>query len=153
MTIKLESTVLKQGGKIETRHTCDGGNISIPLNWSVDNSNIKSFAITCEDPDAPAGVFTHWILFNIPSDVKELSAGITNENELENGAKQGINDFGKIGYGGPCPPSGPAHRFIFKIYSLDSMLDLESGATKDQLLKAMEGHVLDEGQLIGIYGT
>ena len=111
----------------------------------------KSFALIADDPDAPRGTWVHWVLYDLPADVRELSAAIGREESLQNGAKQGKNDFGKIGYGGPCPPSGSAHRYYFKLYALDQMTGLQSKATKQQLLDAMKGHVLAEAQLIGTY--
>ena len=104
-----------------------------------------------DDPDAPRGTWVHWVLYDVPADARELSAGIGHDESLKNGAKQGKNDFGKLGYGGPCPPSGPAHHYHFKLYALDQMTGLKSKASKQQLLDAMKGHVIAEMQLIGTY--
>jgi Raf kinase inhibitor-like YbhB/YbcL family protein len=105
-----------------------------------------------DDPDAPRGTFTHWVLFNLPADTKGLPENVPQQEKLDNGAQQGTNDFRKIGYGGACPPPGDeAHRYFFKFYALDTELTLNAGATKEQLLKAMEGHILTEGQLMGKY--
>ena len=110
----------------------------------------QSLALIAEDPDAPGGVFTHWLLYNIPPGVKELPEDVRRDETLPNGARQGINDFGKIGYGGPCPPGG-THRYYFKLYALDTLLDLKPGATKEQLLDAIQGHLLAETEVMGKY--
>jgi Raf kinase inhibitor-like YbhB/YbcL family protein len=109
-------------------------------------------ALICEDPDAPRGIFTHWVLFNVPAASRELNQGVSQETALPSGTAQGANDFGKVGYGGPAPPRGKPHRYFFKLFALDKRLDLQAGVTRDQLLKAMKGHVLAEGQLMGKYG-
>ncbi|MGF7118139.1 YbhB/YbcL family Raf kinase inhibitor-like protein [Methanobacterium oryzae] len=152
MTIAIASEIFSEGSVIPLKYTCDGENISPPLRWDLIPENTASFALLCEDPDAPGGTFIHWILFNIPADTKELLSGIKEEKKLDNGAIQGKNDFERIGYGGPCPPSGTKHRFIFKILALDTVLNLKSGITIDQFLNAIQGHVLDKGELIGMYG-
>ena len=150
MEIKLTSTAFEEGEMIPEKHTCDGADISPPLVWSSIPENTKSIALICDDPDAPMGTWVHWILFNIPAYVNELPENITPERELKTGGVQGMNDFRKIGYGGPCPPAG-THRYYFKIYALDTALNLNAGATKAQLLEAMQGHILSEGQLMGKY--
>lgn len=152
MGINISSVVFEEGGKIPQKHTCDDENISPPLQWSTLPEHTISFVIICEDPDVYQGTFTHWILFNIPADIQELPAAIGNEGRLANGAIQGKNDFGYTGYGGPCPPEGEEHRYIFRIYALDTTLDLNPGATKQELKNAMWERVLDEGELMGIYG-
>ena len=152
MGINLISDVFEEGSLIPAKHTCDDVNISPPLRWSSLPERTISFAILCEDPDAPIGTWTHWIIFNIPPDVLELSAGIKNEEKLENGIVQGINDFGYAGYGGPCPPEGEEHRYSFKIYALDTTLNPGHGVKRDEFLRALDENVLDEGQLMGIYG-
>lgn len=152
MTIVIASEIISEGSRIPLRHTCDDVNISPPLRWDLIPENTASFALLFEDPDASEGTFTHWLLFNIPPDTKELPAGIKEENKLDNGAIQGLNDFGRAGYGGPCPPSGTEHKYIFKIFALDTMLDLNPGITIKQFLNAIQGHVLDSGELIGMYG-
>jgi len=150
MEIKIKSLAFVPGGKIPGKYTCDGMDISPPLTWTSGPEGTKTFALICDDPDAPMGTWVHWVLFNLPADITEFRENVPPEKELENGAKQGINDFSKIGYGGPCPPGG-THRYFFKLYALDTEIDLEAGATKAELLKAMEGHILAEGQLIGRY--
>ena len=150
MEIKITTRAFVPGGKIPGKYTCDGLDVSPPLAWTSVPEGTKTFALICDDPDAPMGTWVHWVLFNLPADIQELPENIPPERELESGAKQGMNDFRKIGYGGPCPPGG-THRYYFKIYALDTELDLEVGATKRELLKAMEGHILAEGQLMGRY--
>jgi hypothetical protein len=148
--MELKSTTFDAGAMIPKPYTCDGQNISPSLAWTAVPGNTKSLALICDDPDAPIGTWVHWVIFNLPADLKELPENIPAQKTLPNGAKQGINDFRKIGYGGPCPPSGE-HRYFFKLYALDAMLDLKAGATKADLLQALEGHILDESKLMGKY--
>lgn len=150
MEIKITSSAFEDGGLIPAKYTCDGADVSPPLQWDAVPEGTRSIALICDDPDAPMGTWVHWVLFNLPSDAKELAQNIPTEETLPNGAKQGVNDFGRVGYGGPCPPGG-THRYFFKIYALDTELDLQAGADKRQLLKTMEGHILGQGQLIGKY--
>lgn len=150
MEITITSTAFKEGEMIPGKYTCDGENISPPLAFAGIPNGAKSLALISDDPDAPGGTWVHWVLFNLPVNLKELSENIPPRSTLSNGARQGMNDSRELGYGGPCPPSG-THRYFFKIYALDIMLAIESGATKPQLLKAMEGHVLGEGKLMGKY--
>lgn len=150
MDIQLESSAFEDEGMIPEKYTCDGEDISPPLKWIGVPEDAKSLALIADDPDAPGGTFVHWVLFNLPPNTEELSENVPNQETLQNGAKQGKNDFPKIGYGGPCPPSG-THRYYFKIYALDTELDLEAGATKSDLEDAMEGHILAQGQLMGKY--
>ena len=151
MAVTITSSSFTEGGLIPKKHTCDAEDISPDLNWSgVPTKEVKSLALICDDPDAPGGTWVHWVLFNIPADVTTLQAGVSPDAVLKNGARHGKNDFRKLGYGGPCPPGG-THRYFFKIYALDTLLSLESGSTKSQLLAAMKGHVLAEGQLMGKY--
>jgi len=150
MEIKITSPAFEDGGLIPAKYTCDGADISPPLQWEAVPEGTESIALICDDPDAPVGTFVHWVIFGLPAETRELAEKVPADEVLANGAKQGITDFGRIGYGGPCPPSG-THRYFFKIYALDMEIDLSAGADKDQLLKAMEGHILDQGQLIGKY--
>ena len=150
MEIKITSSAFEDGGLIPAKYTCDGADVSPPLQWDIVPEGTKSIALICDDPDAPMGTWVHWVLFNLPAQAKELAENIPPERSLPNGAKQGINDFHKIGYGGPCPPGG-THRYFFKLYALDTELDLQASANKGQLLKAMEGHILAQKQLIGKY--
>jgi Raf kinase inhibitor-like YbhB/YbcL family protein len=150
MDIEITSSVFEDGGLIPANYTCDGEDTSPPLRWAEVPDGAKSIALVCDDPDAPMGTFVHWVLFNLPAETKELAEGVPSDKALPNGAKQGVTDFGRIGYGGPCPPSG-THRYFFKIYALDAELALKAGASKRELLRAMEGHILAQGQLIGKY--
>jgi Raf kinase inhibitor-like YbhB/YbcL family protein len=150
MTIKLKSKDFKDGGMMPKQLTCDGKNISPQLSWNDVPEGTQSFALICDDPDAPVGTWVHWVIFNIPANIRELQEAFPTQKDFPNGIKQGINDFRKIGYGGPCPPSG-THRYFFKIYALDIVLELSAGATKQELLHAMENHILAKGELIGRY--
>jgi len=150
MAITITSTAFTEGSMIPRQYTCDGEDISPPLAWSGVPDGTKSLALICDDPDAPMGTWVHWVLFNIPAHIMELPTKIPPEKIIQNGAKHGINDFRKFGYGGPCPPGG-THRYYFKLYALDTEINLEAGITKAQLLKTMEGHILAEGQLMGRY--
>ncbi|MCW8812765.1 MAG: YbhB/YbcL family Raf kinase inhibitor-like protein [Chlorobium sp.] len=132
------------------KYTCDGENVSPPLEWIGIPTTTKSIALVCDDPDAPIGTWVHWVVFNIPASVNKLNEKIPSPKVLENGTTQGNNDFKKIGYGGPCPPGG-IHRYFFKIYALDKRVELTPGATKKELIKEMEGHILAEGKLMGKY--
>jgi hypothetical protein len=150
MEIKITSPAFEEGSLIPRKYTCDGPNVSPPLAWTSVPEGTKSFALICDDPDAPMGTWVHWVLYNLPPNLPALPENIPPRTELDNGAKQGTNDFRKIGYGGPCPPGG-THRYFFKIYALDTVLNLEARATKSQLLTAMKGRILAEGQLMGRY--
>ena len=150
MDIKVTSSAFEQGGMIPAKYTCDGDDVSPPLKWAPVPDGTESIALISDDPDAPVGTWVHWVMYNIPAGVTELAENVPPDKVLPNGAKQGITDFRRIGYGGPCPPSG-THRYFFKIYALDTQLDLQAGASKDNLLKAMQGHILAQGQLMGKY--
>lgn len=151
MEIKISSAAFKEGELIPFCYTCDGENISPSLNWNKPHESIKSFAIVVDDPDAPSGDFVHWVVYNIPATVNEFLENVTPTRNISDEIIMGTNDFGKIGYGGPCPPSG-THRYFFKIFGLDTILPLiETGINKRQLLKAMEGHIIADGCLIGKY--
>ena len=152
MKIELSSTAFSEGANIPKQYTEDGKDVSPPLRWSDSPPQTKSFALICDDPDAPRGTWVHWVIFNLPGSQHELEEGVPTQEELPNGARQGKNDFGKIGYGGPAPPRGKLHRYFFKLYALNMLLELAPGSTKDQLIAAMKGHVLAEGQLMGQYG-
>ncbi len=148
--MKLTSTAFEEGGMMPSRHTCDNLNVSPPLKWSPGPEGTKFYAIICDDPDAPAWTWVHWIIFNIPAEKTRLEENIPKESVLPDGSRQGKNDFGRIGYGGPCPPVG-MHRYFFKIYCLSDAVNLDTAVTKTDLLKAMKGLILEEGQLMGRY--
>ena len=150
MEIKLTSSEFKDGEMIPIKYSGEGDDMSPPLEWSGLPAGTKSIAIVCDDPDAPYGNFVHWVIFNIPPSANSMPEGAPAEETLANGSRQGMTDFGKIGYGGPLPPRG-VHRYFFTIYALDTMLELGSDAGKKDLLKEMEGHILAKGQLLGRY--
>ena len=150
MEIKIKSPAFEDGGMIPRQFTRDGPDISPALEWEFVPENAKALAIICDDPDAPMGTWVHWVIFNIPSDLSGLDESVPEDGVLSNGSIQGMNDFRRIGYGGPCPPGGTL-RYFFKIYALDKKLDLAPGATKSQVLEAMEGHIVTQGQLMGRY--
>jgi Raf kinase inhibitor-like YbhB/YbcL family protein len=150
--MQLTSSAFPEGGTVPKEYTGDGADRSPPLKWSGAPANTKSFALIADDPDAPRGTWVHWVLFNLPLATTELPEGAPPEKTLPTGAKQGKNDFGNIGYGGPAPPRGKPHRYYFKLYALDTTLNLPEGATKPQVEGAMKGHILAEGQLMGKYG-
>jgi len=151
MKLELTTTAFANGQPIPRRHTSDDQDLSPALQWSGAPPATKSLALICDDPDAPMGTWVHWVVYDLPPAAAGLAEGVSKSPELANGAKQGVNDFRRIGYGGPAPPPGKAHRYFFKLYALDLKPDLQPGLTKKDLLKAMEGHVLAEGQLMGTY--
>jgi Raf kinase inhibitor-like YbhB/YbcL family protein len=151
--MKLISTAFKEGETIPDQFTGDGDDVSPPLRWETVPAGTKSLALICDDPDAPKGTWVHWVLFNIPPEVTRLSENVSpKEKELPSGARQGANSWGTIGYRGPDPPPGKPHRYYFKLYALDKTLDLGAEATNEQVEKAMEGHVLGKGELMGRFG-
>jgi Raf kinase inhibitor-like YbhB/YbcL family protein len=151
MAIRVESAAFEEGATIPTDYTCDGEDLSPPLAWGEVPEGTKSIALMCDDPDAPRGTWVHWVIFGLPAGSRGLPEGIPAERTLASGARQGTNDFRRIGYGGPCPPRGPAHRYYFKVYALDIEPDLSPGASKQDLIEAMEGHILAKGELMGRY--
>lgn len=151
MVLPVSSPAFQAGDRIPAKYTCQGQDVSLPLEWGQPPAGTESLALIMDDPDAPGGVFTHWVLFSIPSHSRELPEAVLAQAQLPNGALQGNNDFGKIGYGGPCPPPGQPHRYRFTLYALDQPLELEAGVSKKQLLAAMEGHILAQGRLTGLY--
>jgi hypothetical protein len=151
MAFELKSSAFQQDQSIPRKYTCDGPDVSVPLQWTNPPAGTKSFALIADDPDAPVGTWVHWVLYDLPAETRELPEGLPTQETLPNGAKQGLNDFRRVGYGGPCPPPGPAHRYFFKLYALDSQTNLKPRATKQQLLDAMKGHILAETQLVGRY--
>jgi Raf kinase inhibitor-like YbhB/YbcL family protein len=148
--MELRSSAFFIGNSIPFKYTCDGDNISPPLQWEDPPNETQSFALILEDPDAPHPDFTHWVLFNIPANCRELPEAIEGEETLPEGSVEGKNDFGQFGFAGPCPPEG-THRYFFKLFALDQLLDLEAGASKQEALQAMENHVLDKAELMGRY--
>jgi Raf kinase inhibitor-like YbhB/YbcL family protein len=149
--MKLTSSAFAEGDLIAPKYTCDGQNVSPPLEWTDVPDGTTSLALIMDDPDAPSGLFLHWLLYGIPSDEKGLTEGVGIEKASAGGARQGKNGFGKIGYGGPCPPSG-THRYYFHLYALDNDLSsLRPGASRQELESSMQGHILDEATLMAKY--
>jgi hypothetical protein len=146
MAITIMSSAFQEGGNIPRRYTCDDLNVSPPLRWSGIPSGTKSLALIADDPDAPMGTWVHWVLFDVPPDLTGLEEGITGTGI------DGKNDFRRLGYGGPCPPRGKPHRYYFKLHALDILLKLKPGATKAEVERAMQGHILAQGQIMGLYG-
>jgi hypothetical protein len=146
MLMKLSSTAFAEGSAIPLKHTCDGANVSPQLSWQGAPVETKSLALIMDDPDAPSGTFVHWILFDVPPAFSELAEGV------QRVGVPGANSYRKVGYNGPCPPPGPAHRYFFKLYALDQLLKLHPAATKAEVERAMQGHILDQVQLMGKYG-
>lgn len=149
--MEMKSTAFVHEAMIPVQYTCDGRNVSPPLQWSKAPADTNSFALICDDPDAPAGTWVHWVIFNIPATVNNLPENVPQDKEIPGLGKNGKNSDRSFGYDGPAPPSG-THRYYFKLYALDAMLNLKPGATKEELLKAMKGHVLAEAQIMGKYG-
>lgn len=151
MAFELESPAFANGAAIPVRHTCDGADASPALAWKDPPAGTTRFALVCEDPDAPAGTWTHWVAYEIPAGTRNLPEGVPPAKILPDGTRQGTNDFRKIGYGGPCPPRGPAHRYYFKLFALDAETGLDPGATRQKLLQAIAGHQLGSAELMGKY--
>jgi Raf kinase inhibitor-like YbhB/YbcL family protein len=150
VSMELKSQAFQSGELIPAKYTCDGPDISPPLSWSDPPAGTKSFALISDDPDAPVGTWVHWVIWNIPVSARSLEENLPKKESLPNGAKQGTTDFRRIGYGGPCPPSG-THRYFFKLYALDTTLNLPATTTKKDLEKAMQGRILAQAELIGKY--
>ncbi len=148
--MQLTSTALTDGAPVPAEYTCDGKDASPPLKWTGAPAGTKSLALIVDDPDAPMGTWTHWVLFDLPPEASELKEGAGKSGNAELGV-QGVNSFKKDGYGGPCPPKGKPHHYVFKIYALDQKLGLKSGASKKEVEKAMQNHILAQGQLAGTY--
>jgi Raf kinase inhibitor-like YbhB/YbcL family protein len=150
-TMQLTSTAFKEGEPIPAKYTCDDKDVSPPLKWSGAPSGTRSFALIADDPDAPGGTWVHWVAYDLPADMSELPENVAKNQYIDGKARQGLNDFRRLGYGGPCPPPGKSHRYFFKLYALDTVLDLKPGQTKQAVEAAMAGHVLAQAQLVGTY--
>ena len=150
MELDIKSSAFGEGELIPEKYTCDGDDVSPPLSWTQPPNEAKSMVLICDDPDAPMGTWVHWVLFGLSPETLELPEGVTSDKEVLGGAKHGLNDFRKYGYGGPCPPGG-THRYFFKLYAVDTQIDLNAGATKKEVLNAIKGHILEEAQLMGRY--
>jgi hypothetical protein len=152
MSIQVSSTAFTEGGTIPKDYTCDGKDISPRLNWSNVPDGTRSFVLISDDPDAPVGTWVHWVVYDIPADLSGLPEDVPKSPSVAGVGTQGSNDFRKTGYNGPCPSRGKPHRYFFKLYALDIQLNLEPGATKATIEKALGGHILSEGQVVGKYG-
>lgn len=150
MNMKLESEAFRAGNPIPTVYTCKGQSLSPPLSWQDVPDGTQTLALIADDPDAPMGTWVHWVVYNIPADRRSFKQSVDKTDSLPDGTRQGKNSSGSIGYQGPCPPSG-THRYFFKLYALDTTLDMRSAATKQDLLDAMDGHVLAYGELMGTF--
>lgn len=149
MAFELTSSAFKEDEAIPKRYTCEGDDVSPPLHWGVPPASTKSFLLIADDPDAPGGTWVHWVFYNLSLDLRGLPEGIPANEQWEDQSLQGLNDFKRVGYGGPCPPPGKPHRYVFTVYALDTILHLKPRATKVQVLAACKGHVLAEAQLMG----
>jgi Raf kinase inhibitor-like YbhB/YbcL family protein len=150
MELKITSTAFEEGGMIPKNYTCDGDNVSPELSWSGAPAETKSFSIICEDPDAPAGIWVHWVAYNIPGNAKGIPEAVSTDKQLYNSTMQGLNTSGTTGYDGPCPPGG-THRYFFKVFALDSTLTIRGDVTKEVLLESIKEHILAQGELMGKY--
>jgi Raf kinase inhibitor-like YbhB/YbcL family protein len=150
-SIQLSSSAFSHGNRIPEVHTCEGEDLSPALQWSGVPIERRSLAVICDDPDAPKGTWVHWVLYNLPGESVELAQGVPQLPELPSGARQGRNDFGEIGYNGPCPPPGKPHRYYFRLYALDILLTLPHGVSRAELDRAMADHIVGQGTLMGVY--
>jgi hypothetical protein len=150
MSFELTSTAFAPEKPIPRKYSCDGEDISPPLQWSDPPQGTQSLVLIADDPDAPMGTWVHWVLYNLPANTRTLPEAVPPDANLSDGSRHGRNSWKRLGYGGPCPPRG-THRYFFKLYALDTMLELEAGATKDQLLQAMKGHILAQTEVMGTY--
>lgn len=149
--LTLTSPAFPSGSEVPKQHTCDGADRSPALTWSDVPEGTKSFALIVDDPDAPAGTWVHWVVYDLPAKTTRLPQGVDPDDRLAGGGTLGMNDFHKTGYGGPCPPAGKPHRYFFRLYALDAATNLQPRATKADLIKAIEGHVLEQAELMGTY--
>jgi Raf kinase inhibitor-like YbhB/YbcL family protein len=152
VTMQLASPDFLYGGTIPKDFTCDGADRSPQLVWTQPPSGTAAFALIADDPDAPVGTWVHWVLYDLPATATGLARGVPKTERLADGSIQGRNDFKRIGYGGPCPPAGKPHRYFFKLYALDKKLRLAGGVTKQEVERAMHGHIVGQAELMGIYG-
>ena len=151
MSLDLTSSAFQEGGTIPKKYTCEGADVSPPLQWGDPPAGTRSYALIADDPDAPAGTWVHWVLYNLPADLRGLAEGIPSSERLPNGALHGMTDFRRVGYGGPCPPPGKPHRYYFRLYALDLVLPLQARATKSAVFGPSPRPILPQGQLMGRY--
>ena len=152
MNFKISTTSFPVDGTIPKKYTCDGPDQSPAISWNGAPQGTKAFALIADDPDAPVGTWTHWLIWNIPASTSQFSEGLPKDAQLPDGSRQGQNDFRKIGYNGPCPPPGKPHRYYFKLFALDNDLDVKPGTNRKDLEAAMKNHVLAQTELMGRYG-
>lgn len=150
-TINLSSDAFRNGGELPPVYTCKGQDISPRLTWEGVPAGTKSVTLVMDDPDAPGGTFSHWILYNLPPETRVLPAAIPANQSLPDGSRQGINDFRRTGYSGPCPPPGKSHRYYFRLFALDIILPQTGSLTRETLLKSIEGHVIAKGEIMGFF--
>ena len=151
MAFTMTSSAFNNGGDIPRKHTCEGQDVSPALSWSDPPQGTQSYALIADDPDAPAGTWVHWVVHDLPPATHQLPEGVAKTEEIAGGGRQGVNDFRRTGYGGPCPPPGSPHRYFFKLYALNSMLNLKPKAGKRDVEQAMQGHILAQAELMGKY--
>jgi len=150
--LAVSTAAFSPGGAIPKSYACDGADRSPEVSWSPAPAGVQSFVVIADDPDAPRGTFTHWLVWNVPAQSRGLPKDVPKDETLRDGARQGRNDFWHIGYDGPCPPPGKPHRYFFRLFALDAKLDLGAGANRDALDRAKKGHVLARGEVMGTYG-
>jgi Raf kinase inhibitor-like YbhB/YbcL family protein len=150
--MELQTTAFRAGGKIPIPYTCSGANSSPALSWSQPPPRTESLALIVDDPDAPGGTWVHWVVYNLPAAARQLPERVPAGESIEGGGKQGLNDFPNNGYGGPCPPPGKPHRYFFRLYALDTVLNVPESAHRAELDAAMKGHVLAQAELMGTFG-
>jgi len=151
MPFQLTSTAFQHENEIPAKYTCKGADVSPALAWSGLPAGTKSVALVVDDPDAPAGTWVHWVAYNIPPGVTQFHEGMPKDAQLKDGTRQGKNDFGKLGYNGPCPPPGAPHRYFFHVYALNTTLELKPGASRKELDSAIAGKVLSQTELMGTF--
>ena len=151
MAFTLTSSAFKNGENIPKKHTCEGQDVSPPLSWSDPPQRTQSYALIADDPDAPGGTWVHWVAYDLPASMHQLPEGVPKTEDISGGGRQGVNDFRKAGYGGPCPPPGNPHRYFFKLYALNAMLNLKPRAGKKDVEQAMQGHIIGQAELMGKY--
>ncbi len=149
--MQLQTSAFAPNADVPVEFTCDGANISPPLAWTAPPEGTQSLALVVDDPDAPRGTWVHWVVYNLPPTARQLPEAVAPRGPLASGAQQGRNDFGEIGYGGPCPPAGRAHRYYFRLFALDRRLDLPAGCSRAELDEAMRDHILSRAEMIGRY--
>ncbi len=151
MAFSLTSSAFPNGSDIAAKYTCQGEDVSPELSWTEPPKGTQSFALIVNDPDAPVGDWTHWVLYDVPATARRLDEGVARSSQLSDGSRQGMNDFRRVGYGGPCPPPGKPHRYFFRLYALDRKLDVAAGVPRGAVESAMKGHVLGQAELMGRY--